>query len=416
MVNLTKQNPHWEEGYYYEFEKKRALFHVLLQYIEKRQIIAITGLRRTGKTVLMKQLINWLIREKHIKRQNILYFSFDEKKAKIDDVIQEYAALAGVDLKKEKVFVFFDEIQKLEGWQEQIKLYYDNFLNLKFIISGSQSLFIRKKSRESLAGRIFSFELPILSFREYLYFVDKHTLLKNTKMFEDEIKRLLITYMKRSFIEILNESDSVWKLYLESILDKVIYEDIPAIFPVENPEKLKALVQAVYSNPGMLIKYESLASDFNISSKTLQRYIYYLEQAKLIKKLYNFSKNFLTSEKKSKKIYITAPCFCFFNESYNISKIAENIVALGNNIKFFWRDSRKNEVDFVINLNGKPHPVEVKYKDKIKRNEIKPLILFMKKFNTETATVVTKGYEASEEIKEKKIQFLPLWKFLLNSF
>jgi len=411
MIKLQKHNKHWKEGFFYEFEKHRDLFKKLTPLMEKKQIIAITGLRRTGKTVLLKQLINFLINNK-VKRRNILYFPFDEEKPDIDKLIEEYAEITDIDLNKDKLYIFLDEIQKLENWQEQVKVYYDACPKAKIFISGSASLFIRKKATESLAGRIFLLELPILTFTEFLKFRNKENLLKHPKMFSNELKRELLIYFKRNFIEIINEDDETAKFYMESIINKIVYEDIPMLFPVENPDKLKAIVRAIYSNPGMIIKYENLARDLGLSSKTTEKYIFYLLQAKVIKKLYNFSRNFLTSEKKLKKFYVTAPCLCFLNDEFSIPKVAENIVAM--DADFFWRDSFKNEVDCILKRDSKPLPVELKFRSKIRNDDNKGLIKFMDKFNVSSGIMITKDERAEKQIEKRTIKFIPLWKWLID--
>jgi len=86
MVNILKYNLHWKEDFTYGYEKKRNLFYQLDRCTDIRQIIGIIGLRRTGKTVLLKQLIDSLIKNGQ-RRDRILYFSFDEETVSIEDVI-----------------------------------------------------------------------------------------------------------------------------------------------------------------------------------------------------------------------------------------------------------------------------------------------------------------------------------------
>lgn len=406
MLELQNYNKHWKKGYSCPFKKKRHLFGTLTKLIKKRQILAVTGMRRTGKTVLMKQIIGYII-AKGTERQNILYFSFDKHKPEISKLVEEYIATTDVDLDKDKTYLFLDEVQKLKNWQEQVKVIYDNNPNVKIFVTGSVSLFIRKKATESLAGRVYLHELPILNFKEFLMFRDKEDLLEKPKMHAKELKRELAKYMKRSFIEIIDEDAKTAELYMKSIINKIVYEDIPAVFPIENPDKLKAIVRAVYSRPGMIIKYEQLGDDLGLSAKTVEKYLFYLLQAKLIKKLYNFSRNFLTSEKKLKKFYVVAPCFCFLNDNYKFSEVAENIASL--QADFFWRDSHKNEVDLVLKKGKKPLPVEVKFKRSIRSGDKKGLKKFMSKFKVSKAVMLTKNLEK----RERNIKYVPLWKWLL---
>ena len=145
---------------------KRNLFYELKKNLEKRQIISVVGLRRTGKTTIMYQLIDFLLAK--MKPVNILYFSFDEEVKDLRDVLNTYREIHNLNFREGKFYVFLDEIQKLDDWQSQVKKYYDLYPRIKFIISGSEGLFLRKGAKETLAGRIYEFTLPTLSFVEFL--------------------------------------------------------------------------------------------------------------------------------------------------------------------------------------------------------------------------------------------------------
>lgn len=248
----------------------------------------------------MKQIINQLINEK-INRTDILYYTFDEEQPKIEEIIDEFKKLLNIDGHKTRIYVFFDEIQKLEDWQNQIKYYYDNF-NIKFFVSGSSSLFIKKKVKESLAGRSFDFHLLPLSFKEFLIFRKKEELIKKSKLFQNELKKEFGLYIKRQFIETINEDEDYIAEYVRSILEKVVYIDLPKVFVVEQQDLLLRLLKIIASNPGMIIEYENLGRELGINRTTLSNYLFYLEEAFLIRKIYNFSNNRITSEKKNKKI------------------------------------------------------------------------------------------------------------------
>src|SRR3989344_1998524 len=135
---------------------KRDIYAEIEKHIDKRFIVALVGLRRVGKTTTMYQIIQSLI-ERKISPTNILFFSFDEIVAKLGEVLDAYREMHNKDFRKEIVYVFLDEVQKCNNWENEIKKYYDLYPKLKFIISGSESLFIRRKTKETLAGRIFEF-------------------------------------------------------------------------------------------------------------------------------------------------------------------------------------------------------------------------------------------------------------------
>jgi uncharacterized protein len=425
-MNLEKHNLHWKDNFFYKFSLSRTLFSELKNNLDNRQIITISGLRRTGKTVLMKQLIDSLIEERRT-RENILYFSFDEEQPKIEEIIKEFEKITDIDISKTKTYIFLDEIQKLEDWQDQIKYYYDNF-NIKFFVSGSSSLFIRKQVKESLAGRSFDFHLSPLDFKEFLIFRKKEQLLKNIKMFKEEIKKEFDLYYKKQFIEVIDKDEEYTSEYVKSILEKVVFMDIPKVFPIDYQDLLIRLLKIISSNPGMIIEYENLSRELGINRITLSNYLFYLEEAFLIKKIYNFSKNILTSEKKSKKFYLNSTSFfSYLNSSVEESKLIENLVAIETDSKFFWRTPFKDEVDFILVKSGSKLkkntevnilPIEVKYKNNIINKDIKTIIKFCVKNNLSKALVLSKDIEEnkiiSKDNKKITIKIIPVWKWLLE--
>ncbi|MCK5216905.1 MAG: ATP-binding protein [Methanosarcinales archaeon] len=414
MVNILKYNLHWKEDFTYGYEKKRDLFYQLDRCPDIRQIIGIIGLRRTGKTVLLKQLIDSLIKN-GLRRDRILYFSFDEEAVSIEDVIVEFQSRIGVDISEAgMVHIFLDEIQKIDGWQNQVKYYYDTYSHMKFFVSGSSSLFLRKKAEESLAGRIFLFQLPVLNFPEFLLLKDKEELIKNPNMFRESLQDQTFQYIKRQLPEIVSADESFISLYMESIVNKIIFEDLPKMFPIDHPDVLKQILIIVASNPGIVTDYSALSNDLNISRKTLSKYIFYLERGFLLQKCYNFSKNRLTSEKKMKKMYLSNTTLLFrLSEYQDYGRVVENLIINSSGSQFFWRKGGF-EVDCILLDNSTITPIESKYRSNIRKKEIKGLVKFLKDFSIDTGYVITKDIQKKEWIDDKKVIFIPLWRWLLQ--
>ncbi len=403
MIELALINRHWREGYSYPFLIKRDLYSTLLSaVISKKSIISLIGLRRTGKTTLLKQLINQLI-ESGKPRTNILFYSFDEG-GELQEVLDIYLKVALKNLGEDSLIFFLDEIQKLPNWQNKIKIYYDHYPNLKFVVSGSSSVFLRKKS-ESLAGRIREFWLPPLSFPEFLRFRGKGELMATPNLFAAELQQELELFASRQFIETISETDDFIENYLSTLVRKIVFEDIPQVYPVEQPQVLLKIFQIIASNPGMLLDYHNLSSDLKINEKTLSNYVHYLEMAFLIKKLYNYSPNMLTSEKKLKKVYPLSSAFC----KVELSKVMECLAATQLPCRFFWR--KTHEVDCILEEAGKLLPIEVKYALKINEKELKGLLKFMREFSVSQGVVLTKS---KEDIVDN-IRYAPIWKYLLSS-
>lgn len=400
ILNLLKYNRHWEKGFSYPYPVKRKAFDSLSPYLPKRQIVEITGLRRTGKSTLIFQLINHLI-QKSTDPFSIFYFTCDEEQPAIEILLQEYFIQTGIDYKKDKIYVFLDEIQKLPDFHNQIKVFYDLYPNIKFVISGSTSLFIKKKSRESLAGRIFSYVLGPLSFTEYLTFREKKEILAKPSLYASELDKEFQIYLNSQFIE----SIFIPKLgdkreYFSSIIKKIIFEDLPSVFSFDNPQILWRICQYIAQKPGCIINNLHIASEFQINNKTVALYLSYLEDAFLLRKLYNFSKNLISSEKRLKKYHLASPSFSSsivdFSEN---SSLFENYAVSLCPASYFFRDPYGHEVDFIL-TGGRENiiPVEVKYKKDIKQNDLNSLIIFLNEFSLKRGFLLYMG------IKERNIK------------
>jgi hypothetical protein len=424
---LVRFNPWWRgkpvEGI--SGLKPRFLYQTLLTQMESKQVIAITGPRRTGKSTLMRHLIHSLI-ERGTEPMNILYFSFDEVLAREAEIIERVLltyeeSFLGRELRN--VFIFLDEIQYLQDWAAIVKRYYDLDAGIKFVISGSQSLEVRK-GKESLAGRIYEFVLPPLTFREFLYlrgmeidrvpleFEKLNKVRKKLLPKRKDILMALADYLKRGgFPELLWEGDiENARRYVMSLLKKVVFEDIPRVFPIENPFQLNEILKLVARRPGVLIEYQSLASSLGMARQTVSKYVSALEEAFILTLLVNYRRSTAATLRKKKKAYLTTHSYALpFVEPEellaNPSWAVENVVASHLNAKFFWRNA--GEVDFVVD----GIPIEVKYG---READMKGLLRFMKKFGARRGIVVTRDVFRKVSREEAEILFIPLWLFLLS--
>src|SRR3989344_488476 len=257
---LEKNNPWWKGEFSADY-KPRKVFDEINKFMSKKQIISLTGLRRTGKTTLLMKII-----EDYLSKyggKNIVYFSFDDfRDVRIEEIIDAYNFL----LEKEeptKVLVVLDEIQKVNDWDEQLKRMYDEHKSFKFLISGAESLFIRKGARESLAGRMFEFQIKTLDFGEFLNFRGKNFI--NLRLYKKEILSEFRRFtFCNGFPEAVGESEEfIIKYIKENVVEKIIYRDIPQIIQIGNPEILFQIFSIIAKKPGQLINIDSLAGTVN---------------------------------------------------------------------------------------------------------------------------------------------------------
>ncbi len=411
---LIDYNPWWKQGFSVVYHE-REIYGDIKKYMKLPMMIALCGLRRVGKSTLMLKIV-----EDHIANGTpsnaILYFSFDDfKDVEFEDVIREYEKLNKIDINDGKHIFLFDEIQKLDDWQEKIKMLYDVHKGkIKIVLSGSESLFLKKHAKESLAGRIFVFNVDRLSFREFIEFKGKQSVLEHPRLYGKELLLLFDEYMHtQGFPELANIGDKeIIKKYIrEGIIDKIIYKDIPQLFKIENPGILETLIDMLMDEPGQIIELSALASDLKITRQTLSNYITYLEESRLLRKLYNYSGNRRKTERKLKKYYpaIISVDLSFNTDSTAKSKVFEWLIVNQTSAEFFWRDAYKNEVDIVLGKK-EPIPMEIKY-GKI---SVGGLAAFMHKFKIKESTIVSYDKEGKIKVKEGTIKIMPAHNLLLG--
>ena len=408
---LQDLNPWWGGKFEIEFQD-RDLYEQIQKFIPLRQIIAFTGLRRVGKTTLMLKIAEDFTKEFDAKR--IIYFSFDEfREIELRELIRKYEELLENDFRKGKYLLLLDEIQKLTDWENKLKGIYDAFgKNVKIIISGSESLFIKKKSKETLAGRIFEFKIETLSFKEFLSF--KKFDFKNVNLREKELKFLFNKFtLTQGFPELveIEEKEIIRKYIRENVIERVLYRDIQKVFKIKDASKVESLFNLFLEEPGQLADVSELANELGISRQTVSNYLNCLEKSFLIRKLYNFSRSRRKIERKLKKYYpvVISPNLLFDEDVQSKSKAFEWVMVNQLRAEFFWRDPYKNEVDIVVG-DGKIIPIEVKY-GKI---DFGGMLAFMKKFNVNEGYIISHDKEEKKKIDKKIVHVIPAFKFLLE--
>jgi predicted AAA+ superfamily ATPase len=426
---LTKQNPWWKNEHITLPSFERDIHKELLKYLSHKQILAIVGLRRVGKTIIMKQLIQKL----DLKKNNICYISFDDIDFQTytiaEDLINYFLEYSD---KHTMRYLFLDEIQKLPNWPDLIKTIYDTDENIKIIISGSASLDLQRY-KETLAGRILTFHLPVLTFTEYLrYHAMPHTLTSNDIIHEYDVtfaekkeryQELFNTYLvKGAFPELLDvdiqEKDFIKKYIKESIIEKAI-TDIARITK-EDEKIIYELFRLLSNSTARLFEISNLANILTVNRNRVSRCISLLEQAFLMKITYNYTASVAKQVRASKKQYAAHSCIVITLLDYPFEVVTtelaghlvEGIIVNTIDHAAFWRTPQKDEVDIIV--KGKQiRPIEVKYQNQITSDDVKNLLKFCKKFRCDNGIVVTKNTLEKKTVDGVDILFIPAWFFLV---
>jgi len=399
------------------FPFKRYLFLELLKHINSRQMVLLAGLRRVGKTVLMYQLIDNLLKN-GVMPKNILYFSFDETGYNVNEVIENYQnEILRKGLARQKIYFFFDEIQKAKDWANQIKIWYDLYPQLKFFLSGSASLSLEKKSRESLAGRLLEFVLKPLTFQEFLSIKNIQVKYSEFKIYQNKILPLFIDYLRKSgFPEIVDQEDEQKiKLYIKnSVIDRIIYKDLPLEFGIKDLELLGTLLNLFFTQPGIIVNFDNLSRDLKRDRKTVMNYIYYLRYSLLLRIVLNFRKGVLVASRKMKKIYPSTTSFIFsqtdkYSEMDFSKNALETFVVNELNAEYYYR--KNGEVDIIYKGGKNIIPIEVK--NTVAETDIKQFKKLMDKLECKKGIIVSREEYNEVKLEEKTIIIIPAWAFAL---
>lgn len=431
---LLRQNPHWRKEPLETYEFKRDLFNTASKYMKYKQILAVVGLRRVGKTILLKQILEILAKE--TKSQNLCYISFDDRdfqKYEIaEDLINYFSEFSN---KKSKRYLFLDEIQKVENWPDLLKTIYDIERNLKIIISGSSSLEL-KEYKETLAGRIVTIHMPIFTFKEYVRYwglkseITYKNLLReydlNFLANKEKYEILFNDYLvKGAFPELLdvNDEDFIKKYVRESVIEKVV-ADVSKTDDIRRPDIVYELLNIFSKNTGRLFEIINISNALNLNRNAIANYIQVLEKTFLIKIDYNYTKSALKKARTNKKAHIAHSCIpiALLDYPFSILEIdgedrgylVESTIANSIESTSFWRTPQKHEVDIVIK-GDIILPVEVKYRSEIRKKDIKGLMMFLEKFDLNKGVIITKDLLKTEQIDNKEIFYIPAWLFLLLS-
>ncbi len=293
---LYQYNPWWDEGYSdKDFIDRPSYTERLKENIKKKHIVFLTGLRRVGKTTLMKIIIAELLKE-GIDKKSILYVSLDDYlllQKNIFEILEEYRKIHKLR-SEEKIFLFLDEITYQNDYHRQLKNLYDKE-NIKIYATSSSSSLLKDK-KAFLTGRSKTIEIKPLSFEEYKIFkkieIKKRDSILNESYFEDYIR-------EGGLPENVIEPD---REYLMNLVDDIIQKDITAYHGIKNHQLMRDYYTLLMERSGKQLSINKIANILKISPDTARRYLHYFEETYLVYLLPRWGK---TNEKllSPKKIY-----------------------------------------------------------------------------------------------------------------
>jgi len=398
---------------------ERNMLNELIKYINEKRILIISGLRRSGKSTLLFELMQYL----DSKNKSYGYVNFEDEKF-LDFNAQDFEQLNEVLIETygDINIYFFDEIQNINKFESFVRRLHDG--GKKIIITGSNSSLLSREFGTNLTGRYKLFELYPFSFNEFLKFHaikhDKESIyLIKEKV--NLIKSFKSYFEKGGIPEYLQNNDID---YIKSIYENIIYKDVISRYNLKNQKTFRELINILTTNLASQFSYNSLKNALKLSNAiTVKEYLSYLENTYLFFELQRFDFSVKKQLNFPKKIYLVDQIFnkiVGFNFSENKSKILENLVfiELKRKNKEIYYFQENQECDFLIKENTKiVQVIQVCYElnDKNKDREIKGLVEALNKFKLKSGTILTFEQEKDIQLNNKKIFVKPVWKWLLDS-
>jgi len=385
------------------------------------QILAVTGVRRSGKSTLMKQFIKRQIARGR-DRKSFLYVNFEEPKfmglLSLDFLLQVYEAYMEIVKPKEKPFIFLDEVQNVPNWERFARSLHEK-KEASVFVSGSTAKLLGAEIGAVLTGRWAEVKIYPLNFREFLTFKG----LKTETALDIVSQKLKIKQLLREYLEfggfplvaLKDEKEDILRRYL----DDIVTRDIAARHKIRMPEKLNALVKYYLTNFSSHISYRSIAKFLGLSLDTVERFSSYMAEAYIVFFVPKFSYSLKEQEVNPRMAYgidlglINIAGFRFME---NLGKLYENAVFLSliKNGREIYYYKNRGECDFLIRDRRKITAIQVSYQIKEnKEREIRGLMECMNVFKLKEGFIITEDKEGEETIDDRKIIYKPLWKWLL---
>jgi hypothetical protein len=402
--------------------------------IKPRKIIAITGFRRTGKTFLLLQIINELLKDKN--REQEIYINFDDERIpQKTEFLTDLIPSIKQTFKEKTLHLYLDEIQNMPDWGRWLRRIYDNE-DFGLFVTGSSSKVSSREIPTELRGRCLEIKVFPLSFKEFLSFrnikIDPEVFQysENEKM---KAVRAIDEYLQFGGMpEVVLASEDKKTEFLQQYYGTVVRRDIVERYNVKNEEGLKAMMRLLLNSTQYSISrlYNTMKSlNYEIGKTTILNYLNYVESSYFIHSLPIVSHKVKDQLQYPRKVYFIDNGFIntiSTRYSKNNGRLFENMVAIellrrysqNNNVElYYWKDRTGKEIDFVIKENLKIKQLiqvcyDIEYYD-TKKREIDALLKASDELKCKNLMVITKDYEATEEIKGKKIKFVPLTKWLL---
>lgn len=398
--------------------------------LDSGKIVSIVGVRRSGKTSLVYNLIDRL--RQSIPQSNIVYINFEDDRLyplhlqDCNDLIEAYYDLYPQQRERPTYF-FFDEIQNVPHWEKFIRRIYDT-LPINIVITGSSSKLLSSDIATSLRGRTLTYEIFPFSFSEYLRFQGIDINLYSSKSLS-HIKHALAQYLVHGgFPETINASPDIRTRTIQDYADLIVYKDIIERYHIQNHALMKHVIKYSFANISTPLSINKLYNDFKsqgfkLSKDTLFDYFSYLNDAHALFSIPVFKNSVREQQRNPKKIYAVDTAFkTVFDASLepDYGHLYENMafLHLRRKSKQIYYLQHNQEVDFYCPTPSGPIIANISYdlsQPQTYTRECSGMAEALRYLDLPAGYLVTSEQEETVHRDEKSIHLIPLWKWLLTT-
>lgn len=337
----------------------------IMPFVDTPFVKILTGVRRCGKSTILKMIIKKLREEKHVDDEQILSYRFDSMEYEDMTTKELYLELKSKIIQSKKTYLFLDEIQEIEGWEKVVNTLASDF-DVDIYITGSNSRMMSSEISTYLTGRYITFHIYTLSFEEYLMFKKSYTTLKDLKQEFSQYVRLggfPATHLQDY------SQDEVYTI-VKDIYNSTIFSDIVRRNQVKKIDQLERVVKYTFNNIGNTFSAKSISNYFKseqrkIDNETVYSYLEKLQKAYILHKCSRYDLQGKDILKTQEKFYLADVSLRYSVLGYTVDSIAaslENIVYLElkrRGYDVYIGKIKDKEIDFVATKQNEKIYVQV---------------------------------------------------------
>ena len=332
----------------------------IMPFVDTPFVKILTGVRRCGKSTILKLIIQKLKEERNVDDEQILNYRFDSMEFEDMTAKELYQELKSKILKEKKTYLFLDEIQEIDGWEKVINSLVSDY-DVDIYITGSNSRMMSSEISTYLTGRYITFPIYTLSFEEYLTFKKSYTNLKDMKQEFSQYVRLggfPATHLQDY------SQDEVYTI-VKDIYNSTIFLDIVRRNQIKKVDQLERIVKYTFNNIGNTFSARAISNYLKseqrrIDNETVYSYLEKLQKAYILHKCSRYDLHGKEILKTQEKFYLADVSLKYAVLGYNVDSVAsslENIVYLElrrRGYDVYIGKMKDKEIDFVAtNQNDK---------------------------------------------------------------